>query len=467
MKGTGAAPLYGLLLILTIGAYLPLWENDFVDFDDDIYITSNAQVRTGLTPSSFCWAWTNADSPYRMPITWLSLQLDAQLSSELAGDGRTALKPAIFHGQNLFWHCSSVLLLFGLWRRLTGALWRSFLVAALFAVHPMHVESVAWAIERKDVLMAFFGILTIWAFVRYTEAPSPFRYVFVIAAYLMSLLSKPMLMTLPFVLFLLDIWPLRRLDLGASPSANFRRPIPLSKLVLEKLPLLTIGFSAALICTENRAGTTLTQLPMLDRLMNALAGYEWYVTASLWPARLTALYPHPFGNWSTSAAVSGAVILASITALAFWQVRRRPWLLVGWLWFIGTLFPVIGLAQGGSQAWADRFSYWPHIGLFVAVVWELSDLVERLQIPAALTGTACAIVLGALAATTWIQLGYWRSSEVLWERAVAVTVNNDYAHQHLAVCYRKMGRISEANEHGIEAARIQRERLGHRATIQR
>src|SRR5262245_51377175 len=163
MKRIGAGHLYGLLLILTVGAYLPLWQNDFVDFDDEIYITSNAQVRAGLTPSSFYWAWTNTDSPYRMPITWLSLQFDAQLSSELGGYHKSGLAPAIFHGQNLFWHAANVLLLFGLWRRLTGAMWRSFLVAALFAVHPMHVESVAWAIERKDVLMAFFGILTIWA----------------------------------------------------------------------------------------------------------------------------------------------------------------------------------------------------------------------------------------------------------------------------------------------------------------
>ena len=281
-------------------------------------------------------------------------------------------RPAAFHGQNLAWHAASALLLFGLWQRLTGARGRSFLVAALFAVHPMHVESVAWAIERKDVLSVFFGVLTLWAYARYLDRPGWKRYLPLGTAFLLSLLSKPMLITLPFVLLLLDYWPLRR-------------TAPPRRLVWEKAPLFALAALFAVVTVvlrfEHGALVSLDDVPLLSRVANALTAYGWYLSTTFYPARLAALYPHPYDHWSPAAALAGAAALLSLTALSVWQARRRPWLITGWLWFVVALVPVIGLAQGGKQAWADRFSYWPHIGLFVAVVWGLGECVERCASP--------------------------------------------------------------------------------------
>jgi hypothetical protein len=445
--------LCAALLLLTAGAYLPVWKNGFVDFDDDVYLTPNPGVLQGLSLSGVWWAWTNDDVPYWIPVTWLSFQLDAQLFPARAPDGSVALSPAAVHGQSLVWHAAGALLLFGLWHRLTGAVWRSFLVAALFAVHPMHVESVAWAIERKDVLSGFFGLLTVWAYLSYLDRPGWPRYLGMMAAYLVSLLSKPMLMTLPAVLLLLDYWPLGRWG-----------TVPWRRLVREKVPLFVLAAVIAAVTLNSRAShgslVSLSTIPLPARLANALTAYGWYLSATFWPVRLAALYPHPYGNWSPLGALAGAAALLSLTALALWQARRRPWLLVGWLWFVGMLVPVIGLAQGGAQAWADRFSYWPHIGLFAAVVWGAADLARRARLPALVTAPAGALVLAGLAALTWVQVGYWRDSRTLWEHALAVTKDNDRAHEHVARCYRQEGRIPEAESHLAEATHIQLKRFG-------
>jgi hypothetical protein len=470
MRPVRAASLGATLLALTAVAYLPVWDNDLVDFDDEVYITRVPQVTGGLTWQGFRWAWTNDEAPYRIPITWLSLQFDAHWFSARTSEGAVILSPAAFHGQNLFWHGGSALLLFGLCRRLAGrcagvppagARWGSFLVAALFAVHPMHVESVAWAVERKDVLSVFFGLLTLWAYLRYLEDPGWKWYLALVTAYLLSLLSKPMLITLPFVLLLLDYWPLRRLAAAPAPAGKAPRPV-LGPLVLEKMPLFALAAGVAVLTMATReehgAVVPLSVLPLSARVANALTAYDWYLTSTFWPLRLGVLYPHPHHNWSPGAAFAGAATLLSLTALALWQVGRRPWLIVGWLWFVGTLVPVIGLAQGGAQSWADRFSYWPHIGLFVAVVWGAGELAGRFCIPAAVVRAAGVLVLGSLAALTWVQVGYWRDSLTLWERALAVTENNDRAHERAALCYRKLGRLDEANFHSGAAYRIQRER---------
>jgi tetratricopeptide (TPR) repeat protein len=278
----------------------------------------------------------------------------------------------------------------------------------------------------------------------------------VAAAFLLSLLAKPMLMTLPFVLLLLDYWPLRRWAPGRGRPA-------LGRLVWEKVPLFALAAASALVTIGARerhgALVSLGEVPLSARLGNALAAYGWYLSATFWPTRLAVLYPHPHQNWSAAQALAGAGCLLAVTALALGQARRRPWLLVGWSWFVGMLVPVIGLAQGGPQAWADRFSYWPHVGLFVAVVWGLGELAERVRVPSPIRATAGALVLGTLAALTWAQVGHWRSSVALWEHALAVTEDNDRAHQYLAVCYRRQGRLEEADLHVDAAARIQRARL--------
>jgi hypothetical protein len=466
----GALP-YTVLLALTVVAYLPVWSNGFVNFDDDLYITTNPQVREGLTLSDIWWAWTNDDAPYWTPLTWLSLQLDASCSSARTPRGEAILFPAVFHGQNLAWHAASVLLLFRLWRQLTGQRWRSFLVAALFAVHPMHVESVAWAIERKDVLSGFFGILTLSAYARWVKNPGWKRYLTMTATFLLSLLSKPTLITLPFVLLLLDYWPLRRLakpcGAGFQPASSKGRletcPTRLGALLREKTPMFALAALIACItlAARDRHGSlvSLVDLSLSDRLANALAAYGWYVFSTFWPTRLAALYPHPHNDWSPVRVVAGAACLLVVTAFSLRKTRRRPWLIVGWLWFVGSLAPMIGLAQGGAQAWADRFSYWPHIGLFVAVVWEVERFLDRLSVPAFIPRAAWGLVLGGLTALTWVQVTYWHDSVALWEHAVAVTEDNGRAHEALARCYRALGRLDEAAQQVDEAYRIQIKRL--------
>jgi tetratricopeptide (TPR) repeat protein len=450
MSRVGTKSLGLVLLALTAAAYLPVWANDFVDFDDERYITANPHVTGGMSGANFCWAWSSIHGNYWQPLTWLSLQLDAHCFSKQGPDGKRVLSPAAFHGQNLLWHSGNVLLLFTLWQRLTGARWRSFLVAGLFAVHPMHVESVAWAVERKDVLSLFFGLLTLWAYARYCEKPGWGRYAAVPAAFLASLLAKPMLMTLPLVLLLLDCWPLRRM---ARDCWRAR--------VLEKVPLFAVAAGVAALTLASRvrvgAAVSLDDLPLSARLANAAAAYGWYVATTLWPVNLAALYPHPHDDWSPAAALAGGAVLLSLTVLALWQWRRRPWLACGWLWFAGALVPVIGLVQGGEQAWADRFCYWPHVGLFVAVVWGLAELAVCFRISARASAAVAALVLASLAWGTWHQVGYWRDTQTLWERARAVTVNNAGAHLHLGQYHYERGRYDESASHYAEAVRIRPE----------
>jgi tetratricopeptide (TPR) repeat protein len=437
------------LLALTAAAYLPLWGNGFIDFDDDHYIIDNPHVTGGLTAGNFAWAWTSLHGTYWQPLSWLSLQADAQFSP--AGPaGEAEPSAAVFHGQSLGWHAASTLLLFGLFWRLTGAWGRSFLVAALFAIHPLHVESVAWAAERKDVLSAFFGLLALWAYARYAAAPGAARYALVAAAYALSLLAKPMLMTLPVTLLLLDYWPLGRLRFGAAAGAvSWRR------LLWEKVPLFLLAAGSAVITAVARARSdslvSLERLPLSDRLATAATGYGWYLAHTAWPRGLAVLYPHPKGNWHVLPVLAGVAVLLGGTLLALGQGRRRPWLLVGWLWFVGALVPVIGLAQGGTQAWADRFSYWPHVGLFVVVVWGLGELAGRLRVPAAVTAIAAALALAALAVLTREQVGYWQDTETVWAHDLAAAGDNSLAHEHLTAYYLKTGRPDRAVEQAAHA----------------
>lgn len=464
MRLARAACPYAALLALTVVAYLPVWRNGYIDYDDPQYITDNPQVLRGFTAEGLRWAWDNNDTPYWQPVSWLSLQLDAELFATPGPDGMPVLPAAAVHGHSLLWHGLNGLLLFVLCRRLTGAPGRSFLVAALFAVHPMHVESVAWATERKDVLSVFFGLLALWAYVRYAEKPGVGRYLGVGLALLVSLLCKPMLITLPCVLLLLDYWPLRRLQPGPAGEAALPRPVPFRSLVLEKVPLFLLTAAIAVLTVESRrqrgSAVSLFELSLLDRLANALMAYGSYLSCTLWPSDLALLYPHPRGNWTVLPVLAGAAVLLSVSVLARRQATRRPWLLVGWLWFVGTLVPVIGLAQGGRQAWADRFSYFPHVGLFLVLVWAAAELAARVRLPVAVRAAAGALVLGCLVGVTQAQVGHWRNSLTVWHRVVDVTRDNDWAHEHVAMAYRQQGQSEQAQVHLEAAIRIQRRRMG-------
>lgn len=445
------------LVVSTLSAYSSLWRNDFINYDDEVYLVQNAYLPDGLTAETIVWAWTTPNSPYWQPVVWLSFLCDAQFFPSLDSGGEPMLSAVAVHGQNLFWHTLSAVLLFLLLGRLTGRYGCGFWVAALFAVHPMHVESVAWAVERKDVLSTFFGLLAVWHYAGHVRTPSRWRFGLVLIAYSLSLLSKPTLMTLPFLLLLLDYWPLMRFRPDSSLASN------LNRLIREKLPLflLATAIAALTIHIRDSRGSliSLDALPLSARLANVMASYAWYLSATFWPTPLAVMYPHPYENWSVPRVTAGAVGLLVISAICIRQRRGQPWLLVGWLWFVIGLLPMTGLAQGGAQSWADRFSYWPHIGLFTAVVWACAHAAERLRIPPRLAGLVAVLVLVALGSLTWVQTGYWRTSRALWEHALAVTEDNPKAHQYLSLEYRRLGLLREAADHNAAASRITLDRL--------
>jgi tetratricopeptide (TPR) repeat protein len=474
MPRLGTLPLCAVLTVLTATAYLPVWQNGFIDLDDDWYITANPQVSQGLTREGTVWAWTTFHGKYWQPLSWQALQFDAQFFSTQSPSGARILSPAAFHVHNLCWHLASVLVLFALCLRMTGALGRSFVVAALFAVHPMRVESVAWAAERKDVLHVFFGIATLFAYVRYAEKRTIGRYACVALAMALGLLSKPMLMTLPFVLLLLDYWPLGRSNsppenLPDTLVVNNRVPCNWRWLALEKLPLFGLAALSAAITVVARmhtqAAVPLSELSLSARLANALTAYGAYLFNTIYPLDLAVMYPHPAENWSALATLAGAGVVLAISVLSLRNRGRWPWLIVGWTWFLITLTPVIGFAQGGPQARADRFCYFPHIGLLVAFVWQASVLVQRLRIPASVGGVVAAAAVACLAALTWIQLGFWHDTETLWERALAVTERNAEAHEHLGKYYLSRGQLDLAESHFAEAARIEPRSPEHRRLL--
>jgi hypothetical protein len=317
---------------------------------------------------------------------------------------------------------------------------------------------VAWGIERKDVLMCAFGLVSVRAYLRFVDTRRWPFYAVAVVAMALSLASKPMLLTLPFVLLLLDYWPLGRTRFAPPAPESAPARVPLKRLLLEKVPFFALAWVVAVETVQTRSGAGFGDITFIDRFMNALAGYGWYVSTTVWPAPLAAVYPHPRGDWSWEASLAGAGLLVCVTGLALRHAHRRPWLLVGWFWFVGTLFPLIGFAQGGPQAWADRFSYWPHIGLFVALVWGATEVGARLRIPAPVSRALWAGALVGLMVWTSIQVSYWRDSITLWEHTLAVTERNAYAHERLSISYRRQGRTAEANVHALEANRIIRAR---------
>jgi tetratricopeptide (TPR) repeat protein len=438
------------LALATVAAYWPVGRHDFVAYDDDRYVADNRHVRDGFSRAGLRWAATTYEGDNWHPVTWLSHMLDGQLFGRRAGG---------HHLTNLWLHVLNTALLFALLRRMTGSRWRSALVAALFALHPLHVESVAWVAERKDVLSTFFGLLALHAWAGWVARPGPARYGLVVLSFALALLSKPMLVTLPAVMLLLDAWPLGRL--GAGPGAAWA-------LVREKVPLflLSIACAAVTVVAQHQAGAmrTLEEIGLGARLATAVVGWARYLVAMVWPVDLAVLYPHP-GHWPAGAVAGAAALLALVSLLVAATWRRRPALAVGWLWYLGTLVPVIGLVQVGVQSHADRYTYLPLVGVFVMAAWSLGRVDvgrPRRRVVAAVGATA---LVATLLVLTRLQLRHWRDSRALFERAVRVTSGNAVAHSNLGVVLRNAGDIAGAVRHFEEAIRIDPRFAGAHANL--
>ncbi len=442
-----------LLFTVVLVSYSPITRNGFLNYDDDTYITSNPHVRAGLTSPTVKWAFTTYDAANYHPLTWLSHALDYQMFG---------LNAAAHHEVNVLLHAANAVLLFLLLRAATGFTWRSLFVAAVFALHPVNVESVAWAAERKNVLSMFFFLLALQAYVWYARRPAVKRYALVVLLFTAALLSKPQVITFPFLLLLLDYWPLGRfrfLEPKREPGAigaTLRRST--GWLVLEKIPLLLLSAASAIVTMKaQRAGgaiQSLAQYSPLLRMETALIAYVRYLGKAFWPSNLVALYPHPTKfcpAWQVGAA---ALLLVLITAAAF-RARDRRYLAVGWLWFLGSLVPMLGLVQVGAQAMADRYAYIPFIGLFVMVTWLVADCEESIVARFVGKGTiraawlaipavAYLLVVGLL---TYRQTSYWHDTEFFWQRTLALTENNYVAHDTLGEYLAERGQTDEAVMH--------------------
>lgn len=437
-----------LLVVVTLALYNPVSRNGFVNFDDDRYVTENPQVHAGLRWSTLTWAFTSLDQANWHPLTWLSHALDYQLFK---------LNPIGHHYTSLLLHALNALLLFLILRWFTGYSARSLMVAALFAVHPLNVESVAWVAERKNVLCMFFLLLTLAAYGWYVRKPGIARYTVVAIVFAWALLSKPMAITLPMVLLLLDYWPLGRLAPSPVRIASTGYPQPLWKLCLEKIPLLGLAAGSAVITmmAQSAGGAVLTSAARAPglRLENAIVSYALYIKKAVWPSHLAALYPYPHAlpAWEVAAA---ALLLLAITGTVLIYGEHR-YLVVGWLWYLGTMVPMIGLVQVGNQAMADRYAYLPLPGLFVMMVWAAAEWAARHHTSKRLLAAASITVLLALSVVTHIQLRYWHDDLTLWAHALAVTQNNFVAENNFASALMRQGRNDEAIAHFRAASALE------------
>lgn len=424
-------PIGIVLVLVTVAAFWNVTSNDFISFDDDEYISANPHVQAGLTADGVAWAFANYHSNNWHPLTWLVHMADQELFGGDAGG---------HHLTSLLIHALNALLLFLVFRRMTGALWQSAFVAALFALHPMHVESVAWAAEKKDVVSTLFGILTIAAYAAYTRRPGTARYFAALALFALGLLAKPMLVTFPFILLLLDYWPLERSG-------------PWRSRVLEKVPFMALAVASSVVTILAQLSgivvKSLDSFPLSTRAANAIVAYVAYLDKLIWPANLAILYPHPhsFPVWKVAGA---ALLLVAVTVAVVRARGKQPAMLVGWLWFLGTLVPVIGLVQVGNQAFADRYSYVPYIGLSVMIAWAAGSLLDR-RVAAVLA----VLALSALGARTWFQTRHWKDGVTIFRHTVEVTRDNYRIHDSLGNLLAADGKVDEALEQYREAVRIE------------
>jgi protein O-mannosyl-transferase len=424
------------LAVITIAVFCRVATFDFITYDDTSYVTANPHVQTGLSAKNIVWAFTSSHASNWHPLTWLSLMLDCQLFGPDAGR---------IHMTNLFLHTANTVLLFILLFRATKVLWPSVFVAAAFAIHPLHIQSVAWVAERKDVLSALFWLLTMLFYVRYTERNSIGRYVFSLFVFALGLMAKPMLVTLPVILLLLDYWPLKR-------------ECSLPKLLFEKLPFVFLaGVSSVItLVVQSQSGAVkdIVKFPFDIRVINALVTYVKYILKMFWPVNLSIFYPHHGRSFHFSDAVLPALLLVVVTVLAIRFARTRGYLLFGWLWYICTLLPVIGLIQVGDQAMADRYTYIPLIGLFIIIAWGLPELLARYAFRKTVLAIAAAVVLSAMAVSTCMQLGYWQNSITILERAIEINPNDRFAQANLGVAFLRKNLYDDAIVHFEKALQI-------------
>ena len=448
-------------LLICLGLMAVTWivfgqtlTHDFVNFDDHLYVYENPLIIRGVSSEGIIAAFTHTHARNWHPLTTVSHMLDCQLYG---------LNARGHHLTNVILHTISVLLLFLVLKQMTGAVWQSAFVAALFAIHPLHVESVAWIAERKDVLSAVFFMLTLAAYARYARAPSPAGYLLVALLFAFGLMSKPMLVTLPFVLLLLDYWPLNRVRdqcsevRGRRTKSQMRGQWSVVRgLIIEKIPLLILSAAACVITfvIQKRATGALPPLPLPLRINNALASYLTYIWQTLWPTRLAVFYPYPnnvFPVWELVIAVG---LLLAMTAAAIISGGKRPYLFTGWFWYLVMLVPVIGFVQVGEQGHADRYTYLPHVGLFVLAVWSVADATASRRSTLRIAIATAAVIIVWLAWAAFVQTSYWRNSETLWTHALAVTSENDFAHNNLGYLLVDLGKLDSAISHFETAARI-------------
>ena len=408
--------------------------HDFVNFDDHVYVYENPLVVRGLSIEGIIGAFTHTHALNWHPLTTLSHMLDCQLYGLSAGG---------HHFTNVILHTISVLLLFLVLKQMTGGLWQSAFVAALFAIHPLHVESVAWIAERKDVLSAVFFMLTLAAYARYARAPSAPRYLLVALLFACGLMSKPMLVTLPFVLLLLDYWPLGRIGGQKSEVGS-----QLRRLITEKIPLFALSAVSciATLLTQRQGPNTIDQLPFLWRLNNTFVSYVTYIWQMLWPVRLAVFYPHLNDRLPLVEITVAIAFLVGVSLLVTYLRRTKPYLVTGWFWYLGMLVPVIGFVQVGEQAHADRYTYLPQIGLYIMIAWTVGDLLleSTSRVRRALVGVAAAIAIVCLGVRAFVQVSYWKNSETLWSHTLAVTSDNDVAHNNLGFLFLRRGELDKA-----------------------
>ncbi len=436
----------GLLLLVlavaTLVSYWPVVHSSFINFDDDIYVYSNPRVTGGLTWEGALWAFTDAGYGSNWhPLTWISHQVDVELFG---------LDPRGHHLVNLLLHLGSVSLLLVFLHRATADLRLSALTAALFALHPLHVESVAWVAERKDVLSVLFGMATLSAYLAYVRKPGLGSYLLTTVSLALGLMAKPMLVTLPFVLLLLDFWPLGRLGARGWKSR-----------VVEKIPMMALCvFSSVMTLAAQARGGALgpwDRLPMAARIAGSLKAYVAYLGKTLWPVGLSVIYPYPVHtldrvvSWS---ALAAGLLLLLLTAAVIGSSKARPYLVTGWLWYVGTLVPVIGLVQVGNQSMADRYTYLPHVGIFILTVWGIAELVRALSWPRLIPRAAALLVLAILVPLTRRQAGWWKDAITLFTHATAVTEGNWQAHKTLGFAFFTQGKVREAEREYREALRI-------------
>jgi protein O-mannosyl-transferase len=415
-----------LLVLITLALYNPVTRAPFLNFDDVVYVTDNPQVHAGLTWNTVVWAFHTSEAANWHPVTWLSHALDCQIFG---------LNPAGPHIINVLLHAVNVVLLFLILENATGLAWRSLAVAALFALHPMNVESVAWIAERKNVLSMFFFLLALAAYGWYTRRASIGRYLVVTAAYILGLMTKPQVITFPFALLLLDYWPLCRFE-----RSSFR------KLLWEKVPWFALSAASAVITMKVQTDAIHVKLPLSIHLGNAAISYVKYLEKAFWPVNLAPVYPHPELSISLAAAALSAFVIVAITILAVIFRQHRPFF-VGWFWFLGTLVPMIGLVQVGVQAMADRYAYIPLLGIFVIVCWGAADLINIGHVPAAVSAIGAGAIALALGIALHRQVSFWSDNVTLWTHTLAITEGNYIAEDGLATALVAQGRIEEVLPH--------------------